>query len=141
MNAISKSTLCLSLGAVMFLAAGGPAAAETMRTEGLPPFDPLLAWAEQLLPRNQFELNSDQNMELIRFTTPRDVEVCVKRSDPDDVDGRVKAVPVTVTWDNQVGTVTPGNCLSFDAKSVKVRPAGELSQDESLLGTFRVAHH
>lgn len=141
MTGISKSTLCVSAGAAMLLAVGGPAAAATLQTEGLPPLDPLAVMDSQILKPDQFLLYSNNEAELLRYNTPRDTEICVKRTRHDTVDGAVGVIPVRVTWDNNVATVNPGNCMSFDAKSVKIRPATHLPDDEMIEGTFSVNHH
>ena len=140
MDAKVKAIWGLSAAAAMFAGAVGPAAAQTMRTEGPPPNDPVVLWADQMMPRHEFALNSDQEIELIRYKTPRDIDICIARPDPDSVVSTRKAVPVTVKWDGNVGEIWPGNCLSFDAKSVKIRPAAPLPGDGQLIGTFRVIH-
>jgi hypothetical protein len=114
--------------------------AQTERTEGPPPTDPLMAWSEDMMPHNKFALNSDRNIELIRYSTPRDVEICIGKPDPDSVFGTRKAVPVKVMWDKQEAEIQPGNCMSFDAKQVKVQPASALPDDSELIGTFKVIH-
>ena len=130
----------LAAASAILLGAAGPAAAETMRTEGPMPSDPLMSWADQMLPRNEFALTSDQDIELVRFTTPRDIEICAARSNPDSIDGNVNTVPIQVSWDSDVGTIWPGNCLAFDAKQVKIKPAGPLPDNSELIGTVRVIH-
>ena len=130
----------LAAATAMLVGAAGPVAAETMRTEGPMPDDPVLQWADMMMPRNQFVLNSDQDVELVRYKTPRDIEICAARPDPDSVDGTSKTVPLQVSWDNDVGLIFPGNCLSFDAKQVKIRPASPLPADTELVGTVKVIH-
>lgn len=140
MNVKGKGILGLAAGAALFASVAVPVAAQTMRTEGPQPDDPIMQWADQMLPRNEFVLNSDQDVELIRFKTPRDIEICIGRPDPNAIGGTRKAVPVQVKWDNDVGVIWPGNCLSFDAKQVKVKMAAPLPQDDELIGTFKVIH-
>jgi len=140
MNTLQKSFFAISTVTVMLTVASGPVAAQTMRTEGPPSFDPLMQWADQLMPRNEFVLNSDKDIELIRYKTPRDIEICIARGNPNSVSGTLKTVPVQVSWDNDTGVIWPGNCLSFDAKSVKVRAAAPLPNDAELVGSFKVIH-
>lgn len=127
----------LAAGAALAMLAV-PASAQQMRTEGPPAWSPVMQWADAMLPRNQFVLNNDRDVELVRFSSPRDVELCVAR--PDKAAGIDKSVSVQVTWDGNKGTVTPGNCLSFDARSVKVKMLGQLPQNLDLMGSFRVIH-
>jgi hypothetical protein len=141
MTALSKATLCISTGAAMLLATAAPVAAATLHTEGPPPMDPMAMWVNEMMPRDDFLLYSNRETELVRYKTPRDTEVCVARVKPNGLEDPRKATPVRVTWDNDVSTVYPGNCMSFDAKSVKIRPASPLNQDEVISGTFRVTHH
>ncbi len=116
----------------------GVAQAATLREEGPRPFDPVLSMAERMAPRNEFFLDSNEDVELIRFTTPRDNDLCVPRTTYDkSLQGRRQKNALKVTWDNNTAVVKPGHCLSFDAKSVKVRPADPLGNDEELVGTIR----
>jgi len=112
-----------------------------MRTEGPTPLDPIEMWAAQMIPQDQFLLYSNKDTELIRYKTPRDTEICVSRTDPRDLEDASKAIPVQVAWDNDVSTISPGNCMSFDARSVKIRPASPLPDGDEIMGTFRVMHH
>ncbi len=130
----------LSLAAIMAATVAAPAFAQKMRTEGPQDLDPVMAWADRAPARNQFVLDSDQDVELIRFSTPRDIEICIPRSRQASVDSS-KAVSVKVSWDNNTGVIAPGNCMSFDARSVKVRASGPIGDDAQLVGSFRVLHH
>lgn len=128
----------LLAGATLALLAE-PAAAQQMRTEGPPAQSALMQWADATLPRNQFVLNSDKDVELVRFSSPRDIELCVAQ--PDKAAGVDRSVAVQATWDGNKGTIQPGNCLSFDASRVTVKMLGQLPQDLDLMGSFRVIHH
>tara|TARA_A100001391_G_scaffold119169_4_gene81033 strand:+ start:31514 stop:31930 length:417 start_codon:yes stop_codon:yes gene_type:complete len=138
MRIFGKTALGLSIAAAVLAGAAGPALAQTEQLEGPRPDDPLIA--DAILPHNQFAIYNDQEVELIRYKTVRDVEICIARPDPDTVFGTKTAVPVEVQWDNDTGEIWPGNCLSFDAKQVKVRAAQPLPDDTELLGTFKVIH-
>ena len=138
MHLFPKSAIGLSVLAALFSASAAPLMAQTMRTKGPPPDDPVLQLAQWSMPRNQFVLNSQEDVEIVRYTTPHDVEVCINR--PDANNGVRKAVPVQVKWDNNTSVVQPGNCLSFDAKLVKVKMSAPLPESEDLFGTFRVIH-
>lgn len=140
MNAYDKASFAFCAAIAMTMGVAAPAAAQTMRTEGPPPSDPVMQMADWMLPHNEFALNSDRNVELIRYKTVRDIEICIARPDPNSVFGARTAVPVQVQWDNDTGMIWPGNCLSFDAKQVEVKAAEPLPDDTELLGTFRVIH-
>ncbi|MDQ0839307.1 hypothetical protein [Sphingomonas faeni] len=131
----SSSVLCVGLMTACIAVA--PAAAnQKLINEGVGPMDPILQYAEQMAPRNEFFLNSSDDVELVRFKQPHDLSICVARST--DRRPNAQAYPISVAWDGNVGTVTPGNCLTFDAQTVKVRPASRLPQDMELTGTIRV---
>jgi hypothetical protein len=117
-----------------------PASAEKLVNEGLPPSDPLIAWGQELAPRNKFFLNSDQDVELVRFKRAHDIELCAARPDPDAIGSARHGYPIMVTWDQDTGIIAPGNCLSFEAQRVKIRPASPLPQSVELTGTVRVIH-
>ena len=121
-------------GAILCLA---PANAQTFRSEGPLPEDPLIQYAEQIAPRNEFFINGDGDVEVIRFKTPRDLELCARRAH-NSPDGRIAGYPVKVTWDTDSAVVMPGNCLAFDARRVTVSAASRLPEDVVLQGTFRV---
>lgn len=140
MNTTRKVLIALTGSAAALAMAAAPAFAETAVTEGPPPSDPIMQLAQDMMPRNQFVLDSQENIELLRYKSVRDVEICIARPDPDAIDGTSKTVPVEVDWDNDTGIIFPGNCMSFDAMKVKVRPAAPLPPDTELLGTFKVIH-
>ena len=140
MNTGEKTILTMSAAALMVAGAAAPAIAETMRTEGPMPDDPLSLMAHMEMAPNRFVLDSQQDTELVRFKTPHDIDICIAKADPNTVFGTKRAVPVTVKWDNDVGVIRPGNCMSFDAKSVKLRPAAPLPSDAELEGSYRVTH-
>jgi len=123
--------------AAVLLATGAAEAKPRLENEGLPPMDPIMALAQASAPSNEFFLNSQDDVELIRFTKPHDNTICVPRVRSDWVDGRTQSIGVIVSFDNVKATINPGNCLSFDAKSVRVKPAGQVPQDEDLVGTIR----
>ncbi|MEZ5921759.1 MAG: hypothetical protein R3C60_10460 [Parvularculaceae bacterium] len=132
-----RTMLFATAAAVVLLAAGAAAAKPSLENEGLPPMDPTLALAQATAPRNEFFLNSQTDVELIRFTRAHDNTICVPRARSDWADGRTQSVGVIATFDNVKATINPGNCMSFDAKSVRVKPAGPIPQDEDLVGTIR----
>lgn len=111
--------------------------AQVLRSRGVGPEDPVLQYAEQLAPKNQFFINNNEDVEIIRFKTPHDLELCagVSRADQRRYPN---GFPIMVSWDNQTAVIAPGNCLAFDAMKVRVRAASHLPQDIELTGTFRV---
>ncbi len=127
-----------ALGAISLFAL--PASAQKMRMEGPGPDDPVMQMAQHDGPRNQFTLYSMEDTELIRFSSPRDIELCVGMPNAKDAMDARKAVGLTVSWDGQTGSIAPGNCMSFDAKKVKVKPSAPLGDDEMITGRFRVIH-
>lgn len=87
-------------------------------------------------PDGTFWLDSNDDTELIRYTSARDVSLCLPK--PGGVDTADKGYPLRITWDNQWSTVLrPGNCFYFDAKTVKVRPAEPLPNNVTLEGRVR----
>lgn len=114
------------------------AASQKLVNEGDALLDPLMQYAEQMAPRNEFFLNSSDDVELVRFKRPHDLAICVSRSTGRAVGAPARSYPISVTWDGNVGVVTPGNCLTFDAQTVKVRPATRLPENMELTGTVRV---
>ena len=135
------STRALRLTGIPFFAAtmlaSAPAMAETMTNKGLPPTDPILAYAEQTAPSNQFFLNSADDVELVRYKRVHDLNVCAGRGGDGIGDAR-HGYPIQVSWDSDTAVVMPGNCLSFDAQRVRVRPASRLPENVELTGTIRV---
>jgi len=123
--------------ATLSAALAGTAQAEQLISKGLPPDDPLIAWAEASAGRNHFFLNDDRAVEVIRFRAPRDVEMCAGPARRGS-DGRLHAFPIQVSWDSQTAVIAAGNCLSFDAQRVSVRAASRLPDDIVLEGTYRV---
>lgn len=132
----------LAAGAILatapLLLLAGPAAAQKMTNEGPLPMDPLMDEAEFDAPGNEFFLNNERDVELIRFKRVHDIELCAGRPDRDAVGAARRGYPLAVTWDSDVGIIMPGNCLTFDAMRVKVKPATALPQDTELVGTVKV---
>jgi len=133
-----RSARATAVTAVLFALTAGPAQAEQLISKGIPPDDPLVAWAQASAGRNHFFLNDEQDVEIIRFRAPRDVEICAGPPQRDD-DGRLHQFPIRVSWDTQTAVISAGNCLSFDAQRVSVRSAATLPDDMTLEGTYRVS--
>lgn len=90
-------------------------------------------WGRSLAPAGTFWLDSNEDREIIRYTTPRDVRLCLP--EPGGVNAPDKGFPLRVTWDQtNVVTLYPGNCLFFDARQVTVKPASELPRGVVLRG-------
>ena len=133
---LSRASL-LSAAAAMTVFLGTPGNAQKLESKGPPPSDPIQQWAEQLAPRNQFFIDNDDDVEIIRFKTPHDLELCAARGHT-SADGYVRGYPIKAKWDTDSATITPGNCLAIDAMRVSVRSASPLPEDVVLNGTVRV---
>lgn len=114
-----------------------PASAQKLISEGFQPMDPILRISELSAPRNQFFINNDEDVELIRFKQVRDIELCAG-APREDAYGKVRGYAIQATWGNETAIIGPGNCFAFDAQQVKVRAASHVPQDIVLTGTVRV---
>ena len=132
----SPSRLLAAVAAGTLLLAA-PATAQEFTSKGIPPADPVLQWAQELAPRNEFYIDNDRDVEVIRFKTPHDLELCAAGGRGWSSRDR-HGFPIKVNWDNQSAIIAPGNCLAFDAMRVSVRSALPLPQDIVLKGTFRI---
>jgi hypothetical protein len=130
----------LLAGAVVFGVVGFPQAvtAQHLTNQGMPSNDPVMQLAHEDQPRDQFTLHSSQDVELVRFKSPHLLSVCVARRNTDAIGAAKQAYPLMVSFDEDHAVVTPGNCLSFEAQRVKVKPATELPQNVVLQGAVRV---
>jgi hypothetical protein len=90
-------------------------------------------WERMSAPPGTFWLDSSEDREIIRYTTPRDVTLCLPEPQNPRVASRDYALQVT--WD-RVNTLNlyPGNCLYFDARQVTVKPASTLPAGVVLKG-------
>lgn len=94
--------------------------------------------ADQAMTRQgQFVLNGDKDVELVRFSTPHDMLVCLPPRM--DVNGRPdlqgpERYPIIVSWDDETGEIWPGNCLGFDAAKVKVSPSPDMPSGDHVVG-------
>ncbi len=121
---------------IIAAAAAGPALAQQLSSRGDFLEDPIIAWNEANAGRNHFFLNGDTDVEIIRFRTPRDINICAGPARLDH-NGVSHGYALKVSWDAQSAVVQPGSCLAFDAQKVSVRSATHLPQDFALEGTFR----
>lgn len=112
------------------LATAAPAAAQ--HTEG-DAISPVTQWGRQLAAPGTFWLDNNDDTELIRYTTPRDVRLCLP--EPRGVDAASRGYPLSITWDGaNTAVLRPGNCLFFDARQVRVKPATALPRGVVLRG-------
>jgi len=123
--------------ALLVCLAAMPAQAQRFSSKGPVPDDPVTAESEEGAGPSHFFINDDRDVEIIRFRTPRDVEMCAGPAKRDE-DGLLHQFPIKVSWDTQTAVITAGNCLSFDAQRVTVRSAARLPEDMVLEGTYRV---
>ncbi len=100
--------------------------------------DPIMRQARMNAEPGTFWLDSMDDREVVRYTTPRDVSLCLPR--PTGVSAADKGYPLTLTWD-QVNTAIlyPGNCFYFDAKRVSIKPAETLPSGVTLTGKVETA--
>lgn len=119
-------------GAVISAAALAPISAPAQHLEG-DTSDPIMRWGRMMAEPGTFWLDSNDDREIIRYTQPRDVRLCLPR--PKGVNSAEEGRAIKVTWD-QVNTalLMPGNCLFFDAKRVKLKPAESLPSGVTLTG-------
>jgi|GEM_PF-1415613 len=135
-----KSTIIASatIGVVAMVL---PVQAQTLSQEGPPAYDPIIAWEQQMAPRDEFFINSKEDVELIRFKTERDNTICVPRNTRQNrLENKPQNYALKVMWDKKnVAVVKPGKCLSFDAKAVRVRVDGNMPDDVTLMGSIRTS--
>jgi hypothetical protein len=123
MNFRSIGTACAAAIAM----AAAPAMAQNLEGDARSPVE---RWGRQMAPPGTFWLDSNDDREIIRYTTPRDVRLCLPEPTTTE-----RGYPLRVTWDRTNTLVLyPGNCLFFDARQVTVRPASDLPRNVVLRG-------
>jgi len=100
--------------------------------------DPVLAQSEWAAGPNHFFINDDSDTEVIKFKTPRDIQLCAAAGKNDGFKSD-RGYPIMVKWDGTSTVIKPGNCMSFDAQNVSVRSAGRLPENVILKGTYRIS--
>ena len=111
-----------------------PSAASAQRTEG-DAHSPLAQLGRMYAEPGTFWLDDSEDREVVRYTTPRDIRLCLP--EPSGISGAERSPPVRVTWDQtSSATLYPGNCLFFDARRVSLRPAGDLPRGVVLRGSI-----
>jgi len=112
------------------LALAGPAQAQHVEGDAN---SALLRYGRMMSEPGTFWLDGNGDREVIRYTTPRDIRLCLPRAQ--GVASPRQAYAVQVTWDqtNQA-MLTPGNCLYFDARRVMLKPAEPLPAGVTLEG-------
>ena len=125
----SSAALC----AAAFLLAA-PAAAQQLRTEGPPATPGDIGLLTRLYaPPDSFWLAGDHNRELIRYSHPHAVRLCLPQ--PTRMGEATHGYALSVRWNpNHRATLSPGNCLHFDATHVSMRPAESLPYGVVLQG-------
>jgi len=123
----------LTATAAMLAALALPAAPAAAQDVAGDVSDPIMRWGRQLAPEGTFWLDSNDDTELIRYTSSRDVTLCLP--EPTGVYAAQKGYPLQITWDGtNTAMLRPGNCLYFDAKTVKVKPGSPLPSGVTLRG-------
>lgn len=114
-----------------------PSAATAQRTEG-DARSALYQYGRMQAPAGTFWLDGKDDREIVRYTTSRDVSICLP--EPEGVGAADKGYPLMVTWDSSnTATLYPGNCLYFDASRVSITPATALPSNVVLTGQFNVS--
>lgn len=137
-NGLGLATIIGAVAATLSLTAPAQASPDAGSLRNVAPIRP----ANQAMTRmGQFVLNADSDVELMRFSKPHDVEICLPRQM--NVDGRpnlqgADKYPIIVNWDNQTGEIWPGNCLTFDAARLKVSPSPDMPKGAHVVGKIRV---
>ncbi len=131
-----KSSGALIAAAIVATTAAGPVLAQQLSSRGDFVDDPIIAWSEANAGRNHFFLNGDTAVEIIRFRSPRDINLCAGPTRTDH-NGVRHGYALKVSWDAESAVIQPGSCLAFDAQNVSVQSATPLPQDIALEGTFR----
>jgi hypothetical protein len=114
------------------------ASAETITNEGAVPTDPLMELASMYQPRDQFSLYSESDVDLVRFKQDHLISICVPHDNHDQVGATSHAVGLVVKFDGDSDTISPGSCLSLEAKRISVKPDGPVGQNNVLTGTIRL---
>lgn len=76
----------------------------------------------------EFTVNSNADVEVVNFKSPRDVRLCL----PDTR----HVVPLEIEYDDRKTVLQPGNCTVVEAKEVAISTAGDLKDGWALHGTF-----
>lgn len=128
-----KSFLVAASGAAALTAT--PAIAQ--QTEG-DAATPIQQWGRMHAQPGTFWLDSNDDTELVRYTSSRDVGICLP--EPTGVFAAQKGYPLQITWDGtNTAVLRPGNCFYFDAKSVKVKPVKPLPSGVTLKGRVQTS--
>lgn len=123
-----------------------PAAAQDLHKEG-PPSSRLMQEIGRTAPEGTFYLTRDQQSEVADYSRNRDFSLCVqpRNATANPIPGENANVPLQVEWkrmgntNEMQTTVYPGNCLSFDAAHVTIKPARDLPTGMLLKGRIRTA--
>ena len=94
---------------------------------------PVVQWGRMLSEPGSFWLDSNDDVEVIRYTSSRDVSLCLP--EPTGVYAAQQGYPLTITWDEtNTAVLRPGNCLFFDARVVRLKPTNPLPTGVTLSG-------
>ena len=130
-----RTSIALALGAAIAATSAAPVLAQQLEGDTN---SAVMRYARSAAEPGTFWLDNSEDREIIRYSTPRDVRLCLPRAQ--GVGAAERAVPIVVTWDQTVrATLYPGNCLHFDAKQVTLRPARELPSGVALTGHVETA--
>lgn len=77
----------------------------------------------------EFEVGNGETHPIAHHKTDKEYRICVRKAR--------HAVPLKVMYDDKEETVAVGSCTDFEAKNIKVTPAGKLDNDTVLIGKFQ----
>ncbi len=127
----------IAIGLAVALVGTGAAAQSAPPAGAMQSVAPRRPANQAMTQPGQFVLNGDSDVELVRFSTPHDMLVCLPPRM--DVHGRPdlqgpELYPIVIAWDDEVGEVWPGDCLGFDAAKVTVRPSPAMPSGDHVVG-------
>lgn len=132
MSAPVKSISLAAAGALCLAAA--PAVAQHTEGDAL---SRLGQYARMNAAPGTFWLDGNEDREIIRYTSPRDVQLCLPR--PSGIGAAEQGYAVRVTWDGASEAILyPGNCLFFDASRVSLSPAEDIPDDVTIQGRVEI---
>jgi hypothetical protein len=114
-----------------------PAMAQKLTSEGPDAPDPIMQESEWNAGPNQFFVNSNDDRELISFSSPHNLQLCATSARRTTLGRRIRSFPIKVSYDGQSTVVQPGTCSSFQAQRVTVAAASQLPGNIVLTGNIR----
>ncbi|NWG46646.1 MAG: hypothetical protein HXY25_08880 [Alphaproteobacteria bacterium] len=85
----------------------------------------------------EFVLSDEDPTEVVRYSEPRDLEICLSDIREPGLPDALRGNALTVTYDGKSATIESGNCFQFDARRVTIAPAEPLPDGWDLRGRVR----